>query len=406
VTACHAWTPCTACDIAPARMPGILLDLTPLATGSVFRGIGRYVRGLAEGVAELGPEALQHVHGLIADPSVSELSVVEDVGAYARAPMVMPVGPSLPRRNRLTRFGAKRISQASGRLLHFTDPSGFPFTGAEGHCLTCHDLIPLIFHREYEAPIPGMGYVKHAIERRRYARARRVLAVSHATRRDLCERLGILPERVEVVWHGVDHRLFHPRANAGELEQVHALLGSTRPYVLYVGAGDPRKDLETLVTAFAHSRLAKEATLAIVGRLGKWRPSSLPKLSKELGVENQVKLTGYVDEAIVPALYRNAAVHVFPSRYEGFGFPIVEALAAGCPTITSPGSSLDEVAGDAAEIVPCGQAEALTASLETLFFDTAQRQSLRERGLARAATFTWKACAEQTLAFWQRAQSA
>jgi glycosyltransferase involved in cell wall biosynthesis len=121
-------------------------------------------------------------------------------------------------------------------------------------------------------------------------------------------------------------------------------------------------------------------------------------------MEGRVQLTGYVDEAIVPALYRNAAVHVFPSRYEGFGFPIVEALAAGCPTITSPDSSLDEVAGDAAEIVPCGEPEALTASLETLFFDSARRETLREKGLARAATFTWKACAQQTLEFWQRAQ--
>lgn len=382
----------------------VLLDLTPLVTPSTLRGIGRYVRGLAEGLAELGAQSDVPVRGLIADPQVTRVELIEDVFAYARAPAIMPRKKALERRNRLIRFAAPRLARESDGLLHFTDPSGFPWTGKDGHCLTCHDLIPIIL-REYTSRFPGVLPAKVAFERLRYQRARRVLAVSHATKRDLCERLQLEPSRIDVVWHGVDHNVFHPRAEAGELERVQALLGGTQPYVLYVGAGDPRKDLDTLLRAFAHSRLRQEAVLAIAGQMGWRRIKALNARAAELGVSDKLKLLGYVDEALVAPLYRHAAVHVFASRYEGFGFPVVEALAAGCPTITSPDSSLDEVAGDNALIVPCGQLEPLVQALETLFFDSEKRRELRRRGLAWASTFTWKACAEQTIAFWRRALS-
>jgi glycosyltransferase involved in cell wall biosynthesis len=114
-------------------------------------------------------------------------------------------------------------------------------------------------------------------------------------------------------------------------------------------------------------------------------------------------LTGYVPEEQVPALYRSARLHVFVSRYEGFGLPVLEALACGAPTVTSPGSSLDEVAGDAALIVPVAEPDALRSALETLFYDEDTRSELRRRGLERAQRFTWRACAESTLEFWRKA---
>jgi glycosyltransferase involved in cell wall biosynthesis len=98
-------------------------------------------------------------------------------------------------------------------------------------------------------------------------------------------------------------------------------------------------------------------------------------------------------------------VHAFLSSYEGFGLPVIEALACGAPTITSTGSSLDEVAGDGALVVPCGERAALLEALESASYDSQRRAELKQRGLARAATFTWRKCAEQTIAFWQRAAS-
>jgi glycosyltransferase involved in cell wall biosynthesis len=109
----------------------------------------------------------------------------------------------------------------------------------------------------------------------------------------------------------------------------------------------------------------------------------------------------YVDENLVPALYRNSLLHVFPSRYEGFGLPVLEALACGAPTITSPGSSLDEVAGDAARVVPCANVEALREAIDHLVFDDGAREELRERGFSRARDFTWRRCASKTLRFWR-----
>ncbi|HVU03610.1 MAG TPA: glycosyltransferase, partial [Polyangiaceae bacterium] len=99
----------------------------------------------------------------------------------------------------------------------------------------------------------------------------------------------------------------------------------------------------------------------------------------------------------------SARVHVFPSRYEGFGLPVLEALACGTPTITSPGSSLDEVAGSAALVVPCGEPEQMAAAVDALVFDDEKRTALREAGIARALTFTWRRCAEETVRFWKRA---
>jgi glycosyltransferase involved in cell wall biosynthesis len=341
--------------------------------------------------------------GITADQQVRKLTVVNDLLGYVTSPVAQPVRNSRRRRNRLVTFSAPSFARQAQGLLHLTDPDGFPLSKPEGHCMTCHDLIPLILHRSYLPRVPLARPYRAFIEKLRYQRARRVLAVSHATKRDLCEQLDLADDRVDVVWHGVDHHIFHPRKAEHELESVQRWLGSTRPYVLYVGAGDARKDLDTLISAFARSRLASDALLVIVGDLGPKRSQALRALAQRLGVGDQVKLTGYAEEALIPALYRCASVHVFPSRYEGFGFPVVEALACGAPTITSPDSSLDEVAGDAALIVPCGEPDALAPALERLFFDTAYAAELRQRGLARAASFTWRACAEQTLAFWRRA---
>jgi glycosyltransferase involved in cell wall biosynthesis len=384
-------------------MHGILLDLTPLVTPSTLRGIGRYARGLVQGLSELPPPTDFELAGITADQRVRKLTVVNDLFGYVTNPVALPVRKSLERRNRLVTFSAPRVARQTHSLLHLTDPDGFPLTKPEGHCMTCHDLIPLILHREYLGRVPWARPYRAFIEKRRYQRARRVLAVSHATKRDLCEQLDLPDDRVDVVWHGVDHHIFHPGKAAHETEAVQRWLGSTRPYVLYVGAGDPRKDLDTLITAFARSRLASDALLVIVGQLRVPRIKALKALARRVGVSDQVKLTGYAEEALIPALYRGASVHVFASRYEGFGFPVVEALACGAPTITSPNSSLDEVAGDAALIVPCGEPDALALALERLFFDTAYAAELRERGLTRAAGFTWRACAEQTVAFWRRA---
>jgi len=387
-------------------MRGVLLDLTPLVTLSTLRGIGRYARGLVQGLAEVGDDPELPVRAFSADHDLRRLFMVDDPVEYCARPAQKPRTDADGRRSFRLWWSGARLARTHGGLLHLTDPKGLPRTPRQQLSLTCHDLIPLVMHEEYLPPIPGWDRLFAALQRVRYERAQRVIAVSHATKRDLCERLGIPEERVDVVWHGVDHAIFQPVAAPGERARLAPLGADDRPFVLYVGAGDARKDLDTLVQAFARSRLRGEARLLIVGRLAPTRQATLVKLCRALQVEEDVRLVGYVEEELVPLLYRQAAIHVFASRYEGFGLPVLEALAAGVPTITSPGSSLDEVAGDAAIIVPCGEREALSAALEEVFFSPEKQADLRARGLARAAQFTWRRCAAQTRDSWRRALSA
>ena len=140
--------------------------------------------------------------------------------------------------------------------------------------------------------------------------------------------------------------------------------------------------------------------------MGRKRRRLLAALTKSHGLERRVVFTGYVDDSLAPAIYRQSRLHVYPSRYEGFGLPVLEAIACGSPTITSTGSSLDEVSGDAAIAVPCGDVDTLQSAMDRLFFDDAERSKLRARAIARAHEFTWRRCAEATLAFWRRSLEA
>lgn len=387
----------------PVGMRRVLLDLTPLVTPSALRGIGRYVRGLVQGLLELGEDALLSLEGCAASRDLRRLEPVSNLAEYCGRDAEPPVRYAGPRRNLLIFRAARGFVKRRSGLLHLTDPKGVPWSPGGPYCVTCHDLIPLVLPRQYLPNIPGWDRLYAGIERFRYQRAERILAVSHATKGDLCERLGIEEDRVDVVWHGVDHSRYHARGAAGERGALRAIVGDgDSPYILYLGGGDARKDLGTLIAAFAESRTQREARLVIAGHLDPSQREQLVVQSRTLGVETELSLPGYVDERLVPALYRNAGVHVFASRYEGFGLPVLEALACGAPTITSPGSSLDEVAGDAALIVPVGEPEALREGLDRLFFDSETRARLRERGLARALTFTWRGCAEKTMAFWNK----
>jgi glycosyltransferase involved in cell wall biosynthesis len=227
-----------------------------------------------------------------------------------------------------------------------------------------------------------------------------VVTPSESARQDLSYFLRIPLSKIEVIPEAAD-AAFRPLPSKAALA-VAASYGLTPPFVLSVGALQARKDLPTLLRAIAlvrrdHPRL----TLAIVGRPF-WRYAALPRLVERLGLEGAVRFTGHVPEADLPYLYNAANVFCLPSLYEGFGLPVLEAMACGTPVVCSTTPALLEVAGDAALSVDPRDHDALAEAIVRIIADQNLAPELAGRGLARAAYFSWERAAEQTVRVYQR----
>jgi glycosyltransferase involved in cell wall biosynthesis len=228
--------------------------------------------------------------------------------------------------------------------------------------------------------------------------ARRVIVPSEATARDLTVAYGTPASRVVVIPHG-----YHPRfrpLDAGVVNAGLARLGIARPYLLFVGTLQPRKNLQRVLAAF--ERLAGDGwpgRLVLVGQRG-WLSDPIFGAIARPGspAHGRVHLTGYLADEDVPIVYNGAECLVFPSLYEGFGLPALEAMACGTPVLTSESSSLPEVVGDAALLVDPLDTEAIAGGMARLVGDGGLREALRGRGLKRAKQFTWRRAAERTLA--------
>jgi glycosyltransferase involved in cell wall biosynthesis len=226
------------------------------------------------------------------------------------------------------------------------------------------------------------------LDHRRLHGADHHVAISQATADDMVELMNVPASKISVVLLGVDTSRWCPEPQANDVEQV-AKLGATEPYLLYVGDGDWRKNADGMFEAAARTK----HPLVWAGLLSDARLAKLQPLARKLGAD--VRFLGYVSDAALSALYRRALATLFVSRAEGFGYPVVEAMAAGCPVITSNVSSLPEVAGEAALTVDPDSPDAIAAAITSL--DERERERLRRLGLARAATFTRERQARQTL---------
>jgi glycosyltransferase involved in cell wall biosynthesis len=174
-------------------------------------------------------------------------------------------------------------------------------------------------------------------------------------------------------------------------------------YILFVGTLEPRKNVQTLLQAFAQiiaETPQDDLMLVIAGGKG-WGGEDYMSTVDTLKLHDHVRFAGFVEDDHLPALYRSALLFVYPSLYEGFGLPVLEAMACGTPVITSNRASLPEVAGDAALLVDPTRPEALAAAMTSIMNDGKLRQALRAKGLARARTFTWDAVAQQTVAIYR-----
>lgn len=266
-----------------------------------------------------------------------------------------------------------------------------PFHALVPLVVTIYDVIPLIFPRLFRRRdvIVLRGYF------RRIARtARVILTISEQSQHDIHTRLGVPKERI-VVTYLAANSVFAPRS-ADQVRSTCERLGIRMPYVLCVGTIEPRKNLSRVMEAFAQLRVrGAPHRLVLVGKAG---PLATPILAAatRLGLDDAIQFTGFVADEDLAALYSGATAFVYPSLYEGFGLPPLEAMACGCPVITSNCSSLPEVVGAAGLQVNPYDVLALTGAMERLITDRAFADELRHRGLERASSFTWQRCIEHT----------
>lgn len=250
--------------------------------------------------------------------------------------------------------------------------------------VTIHDLSYLAVPQYAD---PGLRrYLSGAVPRS-LRRAAHIVAVSETTRREAIERLGLTPDRVSVVYNGVDPA-FRPLPPA-TVDEVRRRLALPERFILTLGTLEPRKNHLGLIQAFAQLQESEPAvSLLVAGRRG-WLDEPIFRAVEELGLQASVRFLGGVDDTDLPALLNAAAVVAYPSFYEGFGLPPLEAMACGTPVVTSTGGALPEVCGEAALLVDPADTAGLADALGRALMDRALRTTLRERGLRRAAGFTW-----------------
>ncbi len=375
------------------------IDVTSAVTQSA--GIGRYTRELVRALFALNAP---HTYTLF----------------YATEKRVArPIDP-LPAQARLRRlpFHDKWLARVwhkwriplpvewvtgSLNLFHSPDFTLPPTRRRTRTLLTVHDLS---FVRDPESAVPSLRrYLNRAVPRS-VARADRVLADSQATKADLVELFGAPPDKIDVLLSGVDAR-FRPIRDPAALAAVRARydLGGG-PLVLAVGTIQPRKNYVRLIQAFAQvigqwwqigSEWMGDVNLVIAGGKG-WLFDAIFAEVTRLGLEGRVRFTGFVDEADLPTLYSAATVFAYPSLYEGFGLPVLEAMACGAPVIGSNASSIPEVIGDAGLLVDPLAVDAIAAGLIGLLKDASARDAYMRAGIRRAGQFTWEAAARQLLA--------
>jgi glycosyltransferase involved in cell wall biosynthesis len=256
-----------------------------------------------------------------------------------------------------------------------------------------HEHFPEFFH-----PVEALRMKK--LVRWSAKRASHIMTISEFSATDIARRFDLPRERITVA-HLSASLDFHPRDKAQSQEYLAQEYGLAFPFILYVGRIQARKNLPRLVEAYARLRKqGLDTKLVMVGKRD-WQSGQLVEKIKELGLENSVIFPGFVPFEDLPLFYNAAEVFIFPSFFEGFGLPVVESMASGVPTITSTGSSLEEVAGDGALLIDPGDTDSIANALGKVLGDSALRQHLAIRGLKRSKEFAAGNLAEKALAVYR-----
>jgi glycosyltransferase involved in cell wall biosynthesis len=373
----------------------IAIDYTPAIRQPA--GIGRIIRG--------------QVQALIAqNPGYDlRLFVVGPVTAQERRSAPLPLHTTPVSERNMVRLWHRlhspwpRVEWFTGgplTLFHGTDFVLAP-SHARHQLVTVHDLAFLFYP---EAAMPSLHRYLNVVVPRSVRRADHVLADSHHTAQDLQSQWQIAPERITVVQGAVDHAHFRPIGDPQQLAAVRSRYNiGERPFILGLSTLQPRKNFVRLIEAFHLARQeAKLPHRLVIGGGKGWLYAEISAKIQALGLSEDVLLPGFIADADLAALYSAAEFFAYPSLYEGFGLPILEAMACGAPVLTADNSCLPEAGGPAALYVKAEEVTNIAAGLLKLAQDSTLRQQLRHLGLAHAAQFTWQRSAQQLLSAYQK----
>ena len=287
-----------------------------------------------------------------------------------------------------TQFKLPKIYQKLNSSLLFSPAPEIPLWSSCRSVVVVHDLIPLRFPNKKS---PLHPYFKYYIPKV-LQQAEHIICNSQATAKDIHEILNIPSYKITPILLAYDKKHFR-LLNSNQNKNK-----SDIPYFLYLGRHDPHKNITSILKAFSKLKDYKSYELWLVGPKDKRYTLQLQILAKELGISKQLKVLDYVSYQELPLLLNEALALVFPSLWEGFGFPVLEAMACGAPVITSNISSLPEVTGDAALLINPYVSKEITYAMEQIITDNSLRSQLKILGLKRAKAFSWKNTGEKTLA--------
>jgi glycosyltransferase involved in cell wall biosynthesis len=358
-------------------------------------GSGQYTRRLVEALGTLDPE----LHVSLITPGREEQDLSPSCVLH---PVLCP-------RTNLGKVWFEQVAfpRACARLRVDTAHVPYwapPLRSSVPLIVTIHDLIPLLLRPYRGGPLQRL-YT--ALVSASVRGATVVLTDSQASRQDILTHLGLPPERVRAIPLAADDR--YSPAPGPEDEHIRALYDLPERYVLYLGGFDMRKNLVTVLATYrwVGSAMAEDCPLVIAGQLPEQDTAFTPdprRLLEEQDVHKEfVHFVGFVEESHTPALYRGAWAFIFPSHYEGFGLPPLEALACGTPVVASDTASLPEVVGNAGVLLPPDDAQGMAGALIQLAIDDAFRAEMSRRALTQSARFSWDRTARATLAAYRDA---
>lgn len=361
-------------------------------------GIGRYTYELAKGLSTAGLDDLQFLRGYHVQ---RELPAVPTADPMARQPgwkkwaQKNPIAVGLYRTvNPLLK--ARALRNLTDHIFHGPNYYLPPFDGPS--IVTIHDLSAYLWSESH--PPERVRYMRAEIELS-LKRASAIITDTHFTRDEVARFFGWPLEKIHAV-HLACSPEFHPRSDDETAPVLRQFNLTYRNYTFALGTIEPRKNIETLIDAYAGlaPRLRQHCPLVLAGYTG-WENAALHAKIEKAQAEGWLRYLGFVAGNALPALLAGARTFAFPSLYEGFGLPVLEAMASGVPVITSNASTLPEVAGDAALFHTPQDRDGLQKALELALEDEHWRITSTKKGLARAAQFSWRRCTEETIAAYR-----